>query len=180
MSKIFVDYSEETIPYSDDLARRTKQNYRRADRIYGLQLGTAFERVQEGVDEEHPIRALLHEQPVRADSGMKLLFPYLLIEAKSDDAGYGWDQILFECAVATYICLEAQQRVRSTASNAGVSGWKSGPLLWLFTNRGADWRMYAAYLKDAPGLSGPGIPYETVIATSSHRIPTRLTSNSKS
>ena len=166
-TEIFVGFLEQIIRYKkrSDWVTKTKQSWQRVDAIFGLQQSKVFNDIHKAAKEEKVIRKFLRSDPLKPDDGMKLLFPFLVFEAKSGKAGIDWNPVLYKAALPTYMCLKTQERLRSKALEAGVSGWKSGPLLWLFTFKGRDWCMYAAYLKHNPNLTGLSSPYETVSRT---------------
>jgi len=166
-NEIFADFSEQIIKYDDrpDWIKKTGQNWQKVDRIFGLQKSKAFDGIQELANDGDVIRNLLRSEPINPNSGMTVIYPYFMSEGKSGRASFDWNDILYKAGLTAYKCLKAQQMLRSEALQAGVSGWKSGPLLWLFTFKARDWCMYAAYLKHNPNLTGRSSPYEMVSQT---------------
>lgn len=77
--------------------------------------------------------------------GDRLLFPFLVLEAKSDSSARSWHQIELQTALSIRTFLETQESLRAACGKD--SKWQSGPLVWLITNRGGDWHVYAAYIE---------------------------------
>ncbi|KAK4032495.1 hypothetical protein C8A01DRAFT_50726 [Parachaetomium inaequale] len=67
----------------------------------------------------------LPEQPIQ-QSGDRQLFPFLVLEAKSAISGSDW----------LYAAAGLQSR------------WESRPFVWFFSNRGDDWRVYTAFVRE--------------------------------
>ena len=145
LNKIFIDRAQDFVLHSPRLANMLPKR-QQPDRVYGLRQTRNFENflyTQHG--QGKLVRELLPNGPFSED-GHPILFPFLVIEAKSGKAADDWHSIKLQTAFPIYTFLETQQSLkRATGSR---SKWKSGPLVWFFMNKGEDWRLCAAYHVD--------------------------------
>jgi len=72
------------------------------------------------------------------------LFPFLVLEAKTGSSDE-WLGINMQTA---FSFLETQRQLYYAAS--ALSDSKASPMVWFFSNKGENWRLCAAYTKDAP------------------------------
>jgi hypothetical protein len=66
-------------------------------------------------------------------------FPFLVVEAKSEKGGPGFDQIERQSALAIRSCLRLQVKLEADSGHRG-----SHPLVWFIGYQGDDWRLYYA------------------------------------
>jgi hypothetical protein len=91
-----------------------------------------------------------------------LLFPFLLLEAKSETSSSGFDAIQVQSAFPIYALLKLQEELGSYVD------WSSGeerfePLVWFLASRGDQWKVYGAHLdKGAEGDPTRYVSYKTV------------------
>lgn len=104
-----------------------------------------FEHDEEAAERQvHEVLGL--EQPL-TQTGEHLLFPFIVLEAKSGSSSYDWHSVQMQTAFSIRTLLETQNRLRTATGTQ--SKWRSGPLVWFFANKGEDWRVYAAYIQPA-------------------------------
>lgn len=82
------------------------------------------------------------DQPL-SQVGDPILFPFLVLEAKSSSARDSWHAIRMQTAFSIKTLLDAQHRLHSVVG--ARSKWETGPLVWFLANRGEDWRISLAY-----------------------------------
>ena len=93
--------------------------------------------------------------------GRPLLFPFLVMEAKSLKGGSNFDEIEIQTALPIRNHLKVQHELQHFESNKmEVPG---GPLVWFFANVGEMWRVYGCYITrsgDEPQLCwvSPSMP----------------------
>jgi len=118
------------------------------DRVYGFRETSRFRCL---LDEEvsvpglgtHELRDIVECSPFN-EMRDQVLFPFLVLEAKSD-SGDSFDDIEIQTAFVIKKLLDLQLKLKSTTGER--SQWQSGPLVWFLSNRGYDWRVAAAYVE---------------------------------
>jgi hypothetical protein len=129
------------------------------DRIYGLRLtrnienllyDTANAEVYNINDNTEPLQVheILDPSPFKRpliQTGDPLLFPFLVLEAKSGKSTDDWLSIQMQTAFPIRSFLQAQDAPRRAAGTRSV--WKTSPLVWFFANRGDDWRLSAGFIQ---------------------------------
>jgi len=131
------------------------------DRVYGLAETRNFQNLLYSLHEEGKlVSEIIQEQPF-SDDGHPLLFPFLVVEAKSAKSPDDWYSLKLQTAFPIFTFLEVQQSLRNATGQN--SRWKSGPLVWFFMNRGEDWRLCAAYQQPCKSSSASSpVSHETV------------------
>ncbi|KAK6542678.1 hypothetical protein TWF694_006622 [Orbilia ellipsospora] len=143
LSRLFIDRAEDQILYPPELARKLPQE-QKPDRVYGLRQTKNFENLMlKKLDNGKFLENCLQKQPHPAGLGESLLFPFMVIEAKSGSALDDWASVRLQTAFPIYTYLNVQQSLKS--ANGQKSMWKSGPLVWFFMSKGDDWRLSLAY-----------------------------------
>ncbi|KAB8200756.1 hypothetical protein BDV34DRAFT_232037 [Aspergillus parasiticus] len=155
VNMIFSDRAETSIHYDPPLhiasSRRPIRKYERPDRVYGLRQTENFKVLLDSTDKRVPLdentRALRHTlevSPFKRDRE-PLLFPFLIIEAKSDTVG---DSAAAEMQTAFCIrrLLMLQDELRAATGEESL--WKTGPLVWFFVWHGHDWIIKAGFIDD--------------------------------
>jgi hypothetical protein len=138
-----------------DVAARLGKKLQQPDSIFGLRQTRNIQnllndtRRAQGISEPNPRQ--LHEEldPSPIDQplcqiGDELLYPFLVLEAKSSTADCDWYSIQLQSAFPIRTFLETQRRLQDAAKS------KQAPLVWFFANRGEDWRISVAHMTDAP------------------------------
>lgn len=154
----------EKLGRNTDGSRSQHNKTQSPDAVYGLRLTRNIENLLHdapntgmledvGAKPQH-VHQLLDpspfERPLR-QTGDSLLFPFLILEAKSGTASDDWHSIQMQTALPIRAFLEAQDSLRRATKSR--SKWTSGPLVWFFANRGEDWRLSAAFMNDSPNNS---------------------------
>ncbi|KIX02682.1 uncharacterized protein Z518_08624 [Rhinocladiella mackenziei CBS 650.93] len=156
LNRIFTHREQELILHSRDLAEElSKEQY--PDRIYGLRQTRNFEETLyshakcESAQDDKLVRDLVDVSPLSLD-GDPLLFPFLILEAKSGKSEDDWHSIKLQTTFPIRTCLDVQHTVQRASGND--CRWRSGPLVWFFMNKGEDWRLCAAYIQTRPCPKG--------------------------
>jgi hypothetical protein len=150
---------DEEVHHSKDIAKRLGKG-EKPDRVYGLRQTRNIENLlydgakrqfQDNRDVERQVHEVLGlNQPLR-QTGDRIIFPFLVLEAKSADSSCSWHSINMQTAFSIRAFLETQNLLRNAAGRH--SKWQSGPLVWFLANKGEDWRLYAAYMQLAPATA---------------------------
>jgi hypothetical protein len=156
---IFSDRAETSIHYDPALRiesyRRSKKKYEQPDRVYGLWQTENFKELLDSADKRVPLdedtrtlRHTLEVSPFKRDRE-PLLFPFLIIEAKSDAVG---DSAAVEMQSAFCIrrLLMLQDGLRAATGEESL--WQTGPLVWFFTWHGYEWSIKGSFID---GISSP-------------------------
>ncbi|KAF4421576.1 hypothetical protein FACUT_10952 [Fusarium acutatum] len=140
ISPLFDDRAEEGIIYSSELRAELPKREHRPDRVYGLQVTERLDRLLSYAED-------IRSSPFRLD-GDPLVFPFLVIEAKSEKSSDGFTNNQVQTAFAIRELLSIQHEL-SQATNEGRE-WDGGPLVWFLSYRGEEWRVSAAYTHTTP------------------------------
>ena len=135
-TRVFADRAEDIVLHQDSmelLGCGVKE--RKPDRIFGLEKTTMFEKYVSAEENEN-----LRHSPF-ADG--RILYPFLIIEAKSEKGSPGFDSIESQTAFPIRTLLQLQDKL------ALQTGTKINPLLWFLANQGEEWRVYAAVVDNS-------------------------------
>lgn len=157
-NEIFDERAQKIFIYDRSLQEQLPQQA--PDRVYGLNTTTNFRQIL-----SRPVASARTRipQPTVADlmriSPFKLdedppLFPFLLLEAKSETSASGFDDIQIQSAFPLQALLKLQDGLQS---HQLVPDPYFSPLVWFIAFRGDAWRVYGCYL-----TSGPPIHYVSV------------------
>ena len=102
------------------------QKYKRPDRVFGLSLTDSFVPYFRRQKEFSPFK-----------NGFTL-YPFLIVEAKSEKRGPGFDSIQRQSALAIRTCLKLQIELESQSQEI------LRPIVWFLGFQGAEWRLYCA------------------------------------
>lgn len=157
INKIFSSRADELVLYdpfeasTDSLKDKLRQ--RRPDRIIGFQethsVGEALDHNARRLQDDaglQTIRDMVECTVLNHKSGL-LLFPFLVIEAKSD-AGENFRACDAQTAFPIWKMLNIQEELQAKTHLKLTYG---GPLLWYIAYRGNDWRISACYTDDIDG-----------------------------
>jgi hypothetical protein len=118
------------------------------DRVYGLQATTNFENLfsapamgTRGFGNRPNVRDVVRSSPFR-EGTEPLLFPFLILEAKSEKSSDGFDDIQAQTAFPIWALLKLQEDLRAQVTDVEP---ETGPLVWFFASRGDAWRVYGCY-----------------------------------
>ncbi|KAL2808864.1 hypothetical protein BJX63DRAFT_16434 [Aspergillus granulosus] len=156
VNMIFSDRAETSIHYDPPLPIQShstrKKKYEKPDRVYGLIETQNFKALLDATDKRvslenggKSLRDTLEASPFKNDR-KPLLFPFLLIEAKSDAVGDSAG-VEMQSAFAIRRLLTIQDELR--AATRAESKWLTGPLVWFFGWHGQDWYIKASFVDDA-------------------------------
>lgn len=147
---MFDDRTQEVIIH--DPLLRSKLPKQEPDRVYGLQETNNFEKLLStpvpnalANDANVTLRELVRNSPFK-DGVEPLLFPFLILEAKSGKSSSGFYEIQTQTAFPIFALLKLQEDLLAQVQDGGVA---NGPLIWFFANRGDAWRVYGCCLSDS-------------------------------
>lgn len=182
MNRIFSYRADEPVQVDTAVPTKLRKDFQKPDAIFGLRETSNIENLlydtrKPGVGESIADNSdrKLHElldpsplaQPVSARFD-KILFPFLVSEAKSGTSGNDWYSIDLQTAFPIKAFLDTQNRLRQATGR--WSRWHAGPLVWYFSNKGEDWRLSAACLAEGEPRNGT-IDYMGYVSAKSFREP---------
>jgi hypothetical protein len=112
---------------------------RKPDRIFGLETTATFDRYVSNKEND-----TIRHSPF---ANGKVLYPFLIIEAKSEKGSPGFESIESQTAFPIRSLLQLQDKL------ARHTGIKMNPLLWFLANQGDEWRVYAAVVDKSQFVS---------------------------
>ena len=155
---IFSDRAEASIKHNPSLEihkrNRSRQEREEPDRVYGLRKTDNFKLLLDSIDrrsldESNPrlLGESLETSPF-GDETDPLLYPFLILEAKSDQRG---DTAAVEMQTAFVIrrLLMLQQSLQDAASRE--SHWKSNALVWFISWFGERWNVSSSFINNSNG-----------------------------
>lgn len=138
---MFGDNSDTSLRYPASVHKELKKR-ERPDRIYGLQETTRFQRLLEYIPSE--TKRGLARTPF--DTAHKaLLFPFMVLEAKAEKSNDGFLDIELQTAFAVRELLRLQNELAVACKER--DSWSGGPFVWFLSNKGEQWRVYAAHIR---------------------------------
>ncbi|RYP66853.1 hypothetical protein DL771_007575 [Monosporascus sp. 5C6A] len=159
LNRIFGHREDETVRHEATIAKKLGKKIQKPDAIFGLRQTRNIENLL------HDTRKLQVGQPVQTNakqlhevlrpspidqpleqSGDELLYPFLVLEAKSSTSDCDWYSIQLQTAFPIRTFLQTQHRLRTAAGSQTQS--QSAPLVWFFANRGEDWRVSVAFMAE--------------------------------
>jgi hypothetical protein len=145
LNPLFGDRADEEIQYESEIEKILVKG-KNPDRVIGLRITNRLDRIlneTEGVAGE-PVGDLIRTNPFKP--GCKpLLFPFLVLEAKSEKSPDTFSKIDLQSGFAIRHLLQLQLGLR----NATIANRQLGtqPLVWYLSNRGEVWRVSGAYVE---------------------------------
>lgn len=119
------------------------------DRVYGLQATRNFQKllsepaVGSSLDgKPHTIGERITTSPFKEEVD-PLLFPFLIVEAKSAKSPNSFEDIKTQTAFPIFDLLKIQEHLQVRMTNSGSD---SSPLVWFLASRGDAWRVYGCYV----------------------------------
>ncbi|KAH8679385.1 hypothetical protein BGZ61DRAFT_457118 [Ilyonectria robusta] len=150
INPLFDDRVDEGIVYPPELQRDLPSREDRPDRVYGLRVTSRLERLLLNA-EENPIASKanstndgLRSSPFKVD-GDPIVYPFLIIEAKSEKGADSFTDIQVQTAFAIRELLSLQEELAQAAGEG--TEWDGGPLVWFLSYKGELWRVWAAYIE---------------------------------
>jgi len=157
MSDIFSSRIQETVCQTGETDHGSYNPKKEPDRIHGLQKTKNFEKllseyyVHEATPEPSlkPLEDILKVSINPDNGGEPLLFPFLILEAKSEKGNENFEHMEIQTAFPVRNALKLQHDLLKMPGNTMyVPG---GPLVWFVATRGEDWRVYAAFVHEEEG-----------------------------
>jgi hypothetical protein len=147
---LFDDRTQELIIHDELL--RAQLPKQQPDRVYGLQETKNFDKLLSksvpgalASDADVTLREMVRSSPFK-DGVQPLLFPFLILEAKSGKSSSGFYEIQTQTAFPIFALLRLQEDLLARVQDSGVA---DRPLIWFFANRGDAWRVYGCCLSDS-------------------------------
>ena len=151
LNPLFSNRAEEIV-FHDGSIRPALSKQDHPDRIYGLRETRTFERALTACvpsDELESQEACLVREIVRSTpfrhNGDPLLYPFLILEAKSGKGPDGFESIEKQTALPIRTLLRLQAELQNRCQSKPE--WQDGPTVWFLANRGEEWRVSAGYVK---------------------------------
>lgn len=138
INALFDNKADEMIKYPKGLQRELPKRDR-PDRVYGLRVTERFDRLLSLMPENRLVTS-----PFKME-GEPIIFPYLVLEAKSEKSADGFQDIQVQTAFAIRELLCIQDGLAEAVENP--STWDGGPLVWFLSCKGEQWRVLAAYIE---------------------------------
>jgi hypothetical protein len=132
------------------------------DRVHGLQSTASLEKL---LQQRSGAQSLLNSEPSQRladilqtscnpdDSGKRLLFPFLVMEAKRGRQGSDFDEVEIQTAHPIRHSLVLQWELHQNEFNQ--MQMPGGPLVWFLANVGERWRVYGCYVDTSGNRSQP-------------------------
>jgi hypothetical protein len=148
INPLFDDRADEAMVYDTVLQSQLPKREEKPDRVYGLRRTKRLERLLVSADG-------LRATPFRPD-GEPILFPFLILEAKSEKSADSFTDIEVQTAFAIRELLRLQDGLRQATDEE--EDWEAGPLVWFLSYKGEQWRVSAAYIE----RRDPDRPYVSI------------------
>ncbi|KAM0342884.1 hypothetical protein ACHAPU_009088 [Fusarium lateritium] len=142
ISPLFDDRAEEAIRYSGELRSDLPKREDRPDRVYGLRVTERLSRLLQSVEDTNED---IKVSPFKSD-GDPLVFPFLVIEAKSEKGSDSVSDTQVQTGFAIRELLSIQYQLIQAAGED--MDRVVGPLVWFLSYKGEQWRVSAAYVHD--------------------------------
>jgi hypothetical protein len=121
------------------------------DRVYGLQATKNFDQLLSqtasgplGASGGTTVGERVRSSPFK-EGTEPLLFPFLILEAKSESSSNGFGDIQIQTAFPIFALLKLQENLQAEAKASELGAI---PLVWFFANRGDAWRVYGCFVSD--------------------------------
>ncbi|VUC24619.1 unnamed protein product [Clonostachys rosea] len=157
LNQMFTYRIDEEVHHSQDVTKMLGKS-ERPDRIFGLRQtrnieNLLYDEAKGGLQDPHSqvvkqVHELVELESPLALTGDRLLFPFLVLEAKSSNAADSWHSIQLQTAFSIQSFLAAQERLRKVANIP--SSYQQGSVVWFMANKGEDWRLSICYPESAP------------------------------
>ena len=135
MNALFSDRAEELVHHDAVLdSELTRKEH--PDRIYGLRETKIFEKALSAI--EDGVRC----SPFKTGGEEPLLFPFLILEAKSEKGADSFSSIEKQTAFPIRTLLKLQEDLGDKSTV-----YSEGPLVFFFSNKGEEWRVAGCYIE---------------------------------
>ena len=146
-NSLFDDRTQEMI-YHDPLIR-SQLPRQIPDRVYGLQATKNFNQLlsqtASGSCDGTTVGERVRSSPFEEETE-PLLFPFLILEAKSESSSNGFGDMQIQTAFPIFALLKLQEDLHTQAK---ASELEAIPLVWFFANRGDAWRVYGGFVSNS-------------------------------
>jgi hypothetical protein len=122
------------------------------DRVYGLQATKNFNQLLSqtasgslGPSDGTTVGERVRSSPFK-EGTEPLLFPFLVLEAKSESSSSGFGDIQNQTAFPIFTLLRLQEDLQAQAKASELGAI---PLVWFFANRGDAWRVYGCFVSNS-------------------------------
>jgi hypothetical protein len=138
----------------DELPKKSEK----PDRVYGLRRTKRLERLLLWSENKHTafggkmIGDSIKSSPFRPD-GEPIVFPFLIVEAKSEKAKDSFSDIEIQTAFSIRTLLQLQQDLRDAVGAQEHPDSDLRPLVWFLCYKGETWRVSAGYIERKKGVS---------------------------
>jgi hypothetical protein len=153
LNTLFDDRADEEIVHQGEIKKILK-NGKKPDRLLGLRVTGRLDKILNRTEgpQGNTIGDSITTCPFR-DGCEPLLFPFLVVEAKSEKSADPFSKINLQTGFAIRALLELQR----TLANATVDNRQSGmmPLVWFLSSKGEIWRLSGAYVEETKLASEP-------------------------
>lgn len=181
LNNIFGHREDESVRHEPSVAAKLGKRIQQPDRIFGLRQTRNIQNLlhdtrkfEQELSPEVNSRQLHEElgpspldQPL-CQLGDELLYPFLVLEAKSGTSDSDWYSIQLQTAFPIRTFLETQRRLHKATMPHSNSHTSSTHLVWFLANRGEDWRLSVAYVAE-PDTAGQ-LDY-VILPSSYHLLP---------
>lgn len=156
LNRIFGHREDEPI-HHDPTIQKELPSATKPDAIYGLRQTRNIENLLNDTagigrpedDQDMLVHEILGDPPL-SEEGDPLVFPFLLLEAKSaKSADSDWNSIKLQSAFPVRTLLCTQELLKNMTERHAKR--RADPLVWLLMNRGEDWRVSVACVCNGAG-----------------------------
>ncbi|CAI7636422.1 unnamed protein product [Penicillium glandicola] len=163
-NNLFEDRAEAFILYEGILQSELKKQG--PDRVYGLKNTSNLDSLLSSLappelanEPGDTVADVIKHTPFSSDVE-PLLFPFLVLEAKSESSNSGFDAIQIQSAFPIRALLKLQEDLQSSSP---ISDPAMAPLVWFLACRGDAWRVYGAYLASGQNESPTSYALQLVL-----------------
>ncbi|EXJ68816.1 uncharacterized protein A1O5_07747 [Cladophialophora psammophila CBS 110553] len=152
LNPLFDDRADVEIQYEEKIDKILRQG-KRPDRVMGLRVTTRLDRILK--ETIGPMGKLVGESArmTSLKGSIPLLFPFLILEAKSEKSADTFSKIDLQSGFAIRNLLQLQRDLARATSENQQYGMK--PLVWYLAYKGEEWRVSGAYVEETNKDSGP-------------------------
>lgn len=143
MNTIFSDRAEEVIYHDEELSKQLPKK-EKPDRVFGLESTPTLLQLTDRLTTSGEY-ATLRTSPFR-ERTVPLLFPFLVLEAKSGRAACDWNEIEMQTVFSIRTLLEIQAELQSSSER--TSALSPLPLVWFLSCKGESWRVYPCFMDE--------------------------------
>lgn len=156
LNRIFGHQEDKQVQYKKELASQLRKDMQKPNAIFSLRktrniknllYDTKKSKLDEA-DNPQQLYELLDPLPFEKllnYNGDALLFPFLVVEAKSGKSANDWYSINLQTAFPIRAFLQIQARLKQAANQPHVKDFE--PLVWFMSCKGEDWRLSMAFIK---------------------------------